>query len=174
VRRAPASLGLFEEVAPRRFALTPVGNQLRAGVPGSMRDTARPRDPARSDIFDNAMTPFSTSMIPAALQAYDFSVIKTLVDVAGGDRAVLTAILREYPEMRGVLFDLEHVIAGTRPRIAAMGLTDRCRTEAGDQGSGAHGAGRAADQRHRQELLPLLGHVPVAGSPTTVSPEDPP
>ena len=34
--------------------------------------------------------------------------------------------------MRGVLFDLDHVIAGARPHIAELGLADRCRTVSGD------------------------------------------
>jgi hypothetical protein len=35
--RALASVGVFVEIEPRLFALTPVGNFLRAGVPGSLR-----------------------------------------------------------------------------------------------------------------------------------------
>ena len=58
---------------------------------------------------------------PAALKAYDFSGIGTLVDVAGGHGHVLTSILREYPSMRGVLFDLEHVIAGAGPLTRSVG-----------------------------------------------------
>jgi hypothetical protein len=78
------------------------------------------------------MTTFSNQVIPAALEAYDFSGVELLVDVAGGHGAVLTAILQKHPKMRGVLFDLDHVIAGARPRIAAAGLQDRLQTEAGN------------------------------------------
>jgi len=91
-----------------------------------------PRDPQLSDIFNNAMTAFSNAVIPAALAVYDFSGIERLVDVAGGHGAVLTAILQKYPRMQGVLFDLDHVVAGARPRIEALGLADRCSTESGD------------------------------------------
>jgi hypothetical protein len=38
--RALATLGVVEEVAPSRFALTALGGQLRAGVPGSLRNVA--------------------------------------------------------------------------------------------------------------------------------------
>ena len=68
----------------------------------------------------------------AVLDVYDFTAIRTLVDVAGGHGAVLTAILQKYPSMRGVLFDLDHVIAGAVPRIEDLGLSDRCRAVAGD------------------------------------------
>jgi hypothetical protein len=169
VLRALASLRVFDEVAPREFALTLAGQMLRSTVPGSMHpmalwmtspfhfrvysdmlhavQTGRPaveqvtgmpvfeylsRQPELSEIFNNAMTAFSESVIAAALQTYDFSGIDLLVDVAGGHGAVLTAILGQYPAMRGILFDLEHVVAGARPRIEAMGLNGRCQTEHGD------------------------------------------
>jgi len=32
---------------------------------------------------------------------------------------VLTSILRKYPAMRGVLFDLDHVVAGAGPLLQA-------------------------------------------------------
>ena len=91
-----------------------------------------PRDPELSEIFNNAMTTFSNQVIPAALEAYDFSGIDLLVDVAGGHGAVLTTILQQHPTMRGVLFDLDHVIAGAKPRIAAAGLAGRLQTEVGN------------------------------------------
>src|SRR5689334_16649241 len=40
VMRALASVNIFEEIAPRRFALTHLGQLLRIGVPGSLRSTA--------------------------------------------------------------------------------------------------------------------------------------
>ncbi|WP_243274700.1 methyltransferase [Streptomyces albus subsp. chlorinus] len=39
--RALASVGVFTEVTPRHFALTPLAETLRSDVPGSMRDLAR-------------------------------------------------------------------------------------------------------------------------------------
>jgi hypothetical protein len=91
-----------------------------------------PKDPELSEIFNNAMTSFSDIVIPAALSAYDFGGIDTLVDVAGGHGAVLTAILKKNPGMKGILFDLDHVIAGARGRIEASGVADRLTTQSGD------------------------------------------
>ena len=91
-----------------------------------------PKDPELSEIFNDAMTSFSDVVIPAALAAYDFGGIETLVDVAGGHGAVLTAILQRNPSMKGVLFDLDHVIAGARKRIEASGVADRLETRSGD------------------------------------------
>jgi len=86
------------------------------------------------DIFNDAMTDFSAVVIPAALEAYDFSYLngKTLIDIAGGHGKVLTEILVKHPEIRGKLFDLEHVVNGAKPRIESLGLTGRCSVCTGD------------------------------------------
>jgi hypothetical protein len=90
------------------------------------------RNPNESEIFNNAMTMFSGVVIPAALEVYDFSGIGTLVDIAGGHGRVLTSILQKYPSMCGLLFDVDHVIAGARPMIEELGLSNRCATATGD------------------------------------------
>src|SRR5690242_7667281 len=41
VLRLLSSFGVFNEVAPRVFALTPLGEYLRSAVPGSMRSWVR-------------------------------------------------------------------------------------------------------------------------------------
>jgi O-methyltransferase/methyltransferase family protein len=83
------------------------------------------KNPELSSIFNNAMTSFSAMVVPAALEAYDFSGIRVLVDVAGGHGGVLTGILERFPSMRGILCDLDHVIAGASKRIASIGMQDR-------------------------------------------------
>ena len=93
---------------------------------------AKPENKALSEIFNNAMTGFSADVVPAALEAYDFSGIDTLVDIAGGHGKVLTSILARYPKMRGILFDVPHVIAGAAAVIEAAGVKDRCTAVSGD------------------------------------------
>ena len=93
---------------------------------------AKPENKELAEIFNNAMTGFSADVIPAALEAYDFAGIDVLVDVAGGHGKVLTSILQRYPAMRGILFDVPHVIAGAVPLIDAAGVRDRCATVSGD------------------------------------------
>jgi len=90
------------------------------------------RDHELSEIFNNAMTSFSAMLVPAVLEAYDFSGIKVLVDVAGGHGGVLTGILQKYPAMRGILTDIDHVIAGAHSNIAAQNLQDRVETVVAD------------------------------------------
>jgi hypothetical protein len=111
---------------------------LRTGQPAVEKVMGRPlfevfaSDPALSKVFNDAMTSMSALAIPAALDVFDFSGIRVLVDVAGGHGRVLTSILQRNPAMRGVLFDLEHVVAGAGPLIAESGVADRCTTMSGD------------------------------------------
>ena len=106
------------------------------------------KTPEWSASFNNAMTAFSANVMPAVLKVYDFSGIGTLVDVAGGHGHVLTSVLREYPQMRGVLFDLDHVVAGSGPLLAASGVGDRVRTERGDFFKAVPAGGDAYIMKH--------------------------
>jgi hypothetical protein len=89
-------------------------------------------DKEEQKLFDNAMTSFSLRAVPTILESYDFSGIETLVDVAGGHGVLLTSIMQKYPAIKGILFDLPHVVTGGEPRIKQLGLTDRCQMVSGD------------------------------------------
>jgi ubiquinone/menaquinone biosynthesis C-methylase UbiE len=88
--------------------------------------------PTAAARFDAVMAEQTLSWVHAIVDAYDFSTIRTLVDVGGGSGALLTAILTAHPQLRGVLYDLPHVIAGAPPRLTAAGVVARCDTVAGD------------------------------------------
>ena len=105
-------------------------------------------DPAFAERFNNGMTSMSAAAIAAALKAYDFGGISVLVDVAGGHGMVLTSILRAHPAMRGVLFDVDHVIAGAASLIERAGVTDRCQTVAGDFFTAVPSGGDAYIMKH--------------------------
>lgn len=85
-----------------------------------------------SSTFNAGMTAFSASIAPTLLKAYDFSGIGTLMDVAGGHGFVLCEILRAYPRMKGILFDIESVIEGAKCRVCDLKMDHRCETVAGD------------------------------------------
>jgi hypothetical protein len=91
-----------------------------------------PTDPESNTEFNNAMTAISAMVVPSVLDSYDFSGIGTLCDVAGGHGFLLTSILEKHPDVTGILFDLDHVIQGAKPRIEQMGLASRCTTIAGN------------------------------------------
>jgi len=85
-----------------------------------------------SELFNNGMSSMSRVVTPALLEAYDFSGIHTLMDVAGGHGALLRAILNEHPEMRGMLIDLDHVIEGAKRIPENQTLAHRCEFMAAD------------------------------------------
>ncbi len=87
--------------------------------------------PEPAGIFDRAMTSFSSVETAAVLAAYDFSAIRSLVDVAGGHGSLLTTILQAHPGMTGILFDLPEVIERAQQAIAASGVGDRCQRVSG-------------------------------------------
>ena len=62
----------------------------------------------------------------AILEAYDFSGIRVLADIGGGNGSAITAILKKYPDMRGILFDLPGVAERAKQNIQAAGVADRC------------------------------------------------
>ena len=66
------------------------------------------------------------------VEAYDFGRFGTLADVGGGNGSVLTAILKQHPRLKGILFDLPAVVERARPKLAAAGVAERCQVAAGD------------------------------------------
>ena len=83
-------------------------------------------------IFDQAMTSLSNLAIKAVVEAYDFSGIETLVDIAGGHGRLLTAILEANSSVDGVLFDMPHVIEGAKENASIRAAGSRCKLTPGD------------------------------------------
>ncbi len=88
--------------------------------------------PEEAAIFDAAMTSIHGRETEAVLAAYDFSGISVLADIGGGNGSKLSAILQRHPSMRGILFDLPHVVERARWALTAAGVSDRCDTQGGD------------------------------------------
>lgn len=70
------------------------------------------KNPDAAATFNNAMTDMSSMEAPAVAEAYDFSGIQTLTDIAGGHGLLLATILQRYPRMKGTLHDAPQVIEG--------------------------------------------------------------
>jgi len=86
---------------------------------------------AESELFNRAMTSFSSALSAPVIAAYDFSRFACIADVGGGNGRFLTDVLVGNPAVRGVLFDLPHVVAGDVLRSQAK-LAERCEVVAGD------------------------------------------
>ncbi|QDV19991.1 Multifunctional cyclase-dehydratase-3-O-methyl transferase TcmN [Gimesia panareensis] len=88
--------------------------------------------PDKGQIFDKAMTGIHGRETDEILQAYDFSGIETLVDVGGGNGSNLIHILQKYADMKGILFDLSHVVERAQPHIEQAGVGNRCEMVGGN------------------------------------------
>lgn len=60
--------------------------------------------------FNRAMTDTSKRASKTIASKYDFSQFTTVVDVGGGQGILLQTILKEYPHLKGILFDLPQVL----------------------------------------------------------------
>jgi hypothetical protein len=74
--------------------------------------------PEAGKTFDAAMTGIHGRESTAMLEAFDFSPAQKLIDIGGGNGTLLTAALRKYPHLQGVLFDLPEVIARAQTAVA--------------------------------------------------------
>lgn len=97
--------------------------------------------PEAARIFDEAMASRSSQENEAVVAAYEFADSRTVVDVGGGQGTLMASILQVQPNARGVLFDLPHVIATSRTRMAIAGYAARCQFVAGDFFASVPGGG---------------------------------
>lgn len=88
--------------------------------------------PDASEVFNQVMSAGSKRVAAVVLAAYDFSWAHTIVDVAGGQGVLLTAILQANRSARGVLFDQPHVVASAETLLREAGVADRCEIVGGD------------------------------------------
>jgi hypothetical protein len=160
--------GLFHELGPKQFELTPLGATLRTDLPNSARPVVRfvlsefewtpwghlidsvrtgetafdhvhgmgsfdyfRKHPEASAVFNSAMTSLSARSGTGIVERYDFSSLRNVVDVGGGQGFLLATILRANPALRGVLFDLPDVVAVAGQVLEKFAVQDRCEVVGG-------------------------------------------
>jgi len=89
-------------------------------------------DPEQAKVFDDAMATFAPATAAAIAAAYDFTGLGTLVDVGGGNGALLIGILGANPELHGIVFDRPEPAERAKKKLAEAGLESRCQVVAGD------------------------------------------
>jgi len=85
-----------------------------------------------SAAFSGAMDNLAAQVAAEVTRAIDFSNVGRVVDVGGASGTLVTAVLRAFPQTKGVLLDLSHVVAPVKKTLAAVGLGERCEAVAGD------------------------------------------
>ncbi|PFX03503.1 Multifunctional cyclase-dehydratase-3-O-methyl transferase TcmN [Nocardia farcinica] len=88
--------------------------------------------PELSERFNATMRQVSLPIAHLVPVSYDFTRHRTVVDVGGGDGTLIAQILRGARSVRGVVFDSPTGVAEAASTLAAAGVADRCRVEAGD------------------------------------------
>ena len=81
--------------------------------------------------FMKAMTGVTNAVIMNVLPFYDFSDFKTIIDVGGGNGALLMAVLKSAPQAKGIVFDEEYVVNETEKELATQGFDKRCSIASG-------------------------------------------
>ncbi|KAG6604808.1 Xanthohumol 4-O-methyltransferase, partial [Cucurbita argyrosperma subsp. sororia] len=74
-------------------------------------------NPQFNQLFNNAMASTSKVIMKAILSVYQdgFSSIESLTDVGGGIGGVISEIVKAFPHIKGMNFDLPHVISTAPP-----------------------------------------------------------
>ncbi|MBD1218246.1 MAG: methyltransferase [Aphanizomenon flos-aquae Clear-A1] len=170
ILRCLSTVGVFHEVEPRHFALTPLAEYLQSDNPyslkylaitnidewrwrvfGDMYHTVKTGEPAIKSVYsvnnywqylEKNTEPnliFSQSMFGIAqncqiqlLKSYDFSKVGKVVDIAGGQGLIISAILKHNPHLQGLLFDMPETVFDAVKFLKAEGVDERCEVVGGD------------------------------------------
>ena len=94
-----------------------------------------PQGAAHPDLarkFQATMSERTAAFAPSVATGYDFSPMRTVADIGGGNGTLLAAILQEHRHLRGILFGLLLEVAAAAEVFRAAGVADRCQIVAGD------------------------------------------
>ena len=84
------------------------------------------KHPEQGEIFHRSMVELSRQVAGLVASAYDFSLFRTLVDLGGGSGELLAVILKKYPDLEGINFDMLQALKETPATMARYGVSDRC------------------------------------------------
>lgn len=127
------------------------------------------------DAHPEAAATFNASMgdqpAPAGFTECDLIGVRHLVDVGGGNGALLCDTLVRYPQMHGTLLERADAVAAARTRVDAAGLTDRITLVEGSffaavpGGADAYVLGRVLHNWNDEHALDILARVYAAAAP---------
>ena len=118
-------------------ALAEIDHCLRTGEGAFDRVFGKPlfeylgEHPDKAATFDAAMVGIHGRETNAILDAYDFSSFGVVADIGGGNGSMIAEILRKHSRLKGILFDLPHVVERAEEKIRAAGVRERCTLAAG-------------------------------------------
>lgn len=81
--------------------------------------------PEMKDLFDSFVGTAARRIQHAAIEAYDLTGVRKLVEIGEMHGRLLASILTRYPTMRGVYVDLPFVVPGAEQVLRESGVSDR-------------------------------------------------
>ena len=81
--------------------------------------------PEKNELYNKAMTATIGLLIDAVTSAYSFKGIDTLADIGGGEGTFLFKLMQKTPGIKGILFDLPHVVETAGNIAKEYGVADR-------------------------------------------------
>lgn len=88
--------------------------------------------PEENEWFNLHMQAQARPLAISAVEAYDWSGSRIVVDVGGGTGQFLGGLLQMHPRLSGILVELPHVVDSARAFVQALGLAERCRIVSGN------------------------------------------
>lgn len=128
-------------------------------------------NPGHADLFNRTMTSIAQMTVATVVAGYDFGAYRTIVDVGGGQGALLAAILAAAPDSRGVLYDLPRVVATAPDLLREHNLGGRVRIAEGSFFDGVPTGGDAYVLKNivhdwtDEKALQILRNVRTAAGP---------
>jgi hypothetical protein len=88
--------------------------------------------PEAARLFDEGMQSLTQGVYDTLITHYPFGNYKWIVDVGGGNGALLLPVAAQRQDLRVTIFDLPHVADAARLRISEQELSPRCEAIGGD------------------------------------------
>ena len=84
------------------------------------------KEPDKAVHFNSAMQVRTEEIRWAVASAYDFSDVRSVIDVGGGRGTLLSGLLRSHRHLRGAVYDLEAGVAESDAYLKEEGVRDQC------------------------------------------------
>jgi tRNA A58 N-methylase Trm61 len=135
---AVRDLVLMQTVAPNLTAWSHLADAVRDGesvyvkLHGHSSWEWLAAHPAQQAVFNASMARRAAFQAQSILAAVDLSAARLLIDVGGGDGALVAALLAVTPQLHAIIADQPDVAASATQSLAAAGLGDRAHGQATD------------------------------------------
>jgi SAM-dependent methyltransferase len=171
------SLALMQTVVPNLTAWQQLAEAIRSGdavyerLHGQTLWSWLAAHSEEEAIFNASMARRAALQVAALRAAYDFSGVSTVVDVGGGQGAMLAGLVGQQPSLRGIVADRPEVAAAATARLADAGLAGRAWGEPADffdavpTGGDVYVVSNVLHDWHDAEALSILRTVRTAMRP---------